>query len=141
MEIAALIISLLALIISFGFSFFTYITNRFNKFNDHIAEIDTIIINHPELFYIYDDTELEKRMNDPLFYNKMAAFIYFHFNIFENTYLQFLSKKTLFFKSQKNAWKNLIILLFKTKLVNKLWELDRDLYDANFVKYVNKIKK
>ena len=140
MEIIALAISILALVVSFFFSFFTFITNRVNKFNEHITELDRIMVNHPELLYIYNDDEIEKRRSDELFFNKISAFIYLHFNIFENVYLQGLSKKFLFLKD-RNIWDNFIISIFKSKLVNEIWEQNRSLYDKSFTEYVDKLRQ
>jgi hypothetical protein len=139
MEIIALLISIFSLAVSFSFSLFTLNTNHVNKLNDHITELDTIIINNPELLYIYNDDEIEKRKADSLFLNKMSAFIFLNFNIFENIYLQHLSKRTLFLK-YRNAWNKFIISIYKTKLVNEIWEQNKELYDESFTKYVDKLR-
>jgi hypothetical protein len=54
-----------------------------------------------------------------LFYFSLYSSIIAHFNMFENAYIQFISKRTFFFKKQNNVWK-ILILLFNTKLVNEL---------------------
>ena len=138
-SIISLVISIFSLVILFYFSLYSSIIDRFNKFNEHIAEIDIIIINNPELIYIYDNEELERRRMDSSFYNKMSAFIYLHFNMFENAYIQFISKRTLFFRKQKSVWNNLIILLFKIKLVNELWDANKEFYDKDFTIYIDKL--
>jgi hypothetical protein len=138
MEIVALIISIFSLAVTFIFSLFTFNANHVDKLNDHITEIDTIIINHPELLYIYNDDEIEKRKDDSSFINKMKAFIFLNFNIFENVYLQHLSKRTLFSK-YRNTWDKFIVSIFKTKLVNEIWEQNLEFYDKRFTKYVDKL--
>jgi len=142
MEKYALIISVISLFISFVFGLRTFLRDRVNSLNAHITEIDRIIIEYPELLYIYDKKKLNKILNKKgeIFRNKIWAFIDLHFNIFENTYLQYLSFKFLF-KKDKKMWDNFILLIFESDTVQKRWNKwkKEEVYDKNFITYVDNL--
>lgn len=144
LSIISLIFSAIALLITFYFNFKSAQINRFNKFSDYVMEFDKIIIEHPELFYIYDNDEIEKRRGTPEFLNRMSAFIYFHINTLENVWFQLLAKKSfLDRKKERDAWEHYIGLLFTVQLTKKIWNeaAERKIYDQDFVKDINDVIK
>jgi len=140
MDIIAISIAILALLVSFFFSFFNLFYSRLNKLSDHITEIDKIMVKNPELLSIFCNEEMEKNRSDISFSNRMSAFILLHFNVFESAYFQVLSKRTMFFSKQKSAWNNFISVIFKTNFVNEMWGQYKKLYDENFTKYIDTIR-
>jgi len=144
MEKNALIVSILSFIISLSIGLKTFLRDRVNSFNAHITEINKITIEYPELLYIYDKKKLDKIFNKKgvIFRNRMLAFIDLHFNIFENTYLQYLS--SIFpFKRDKKTWDDFIKLIFKSNTVQNRWETwkKENVYDKKFMAYIEILRK
>jgi len=137
--IISLIISSVALLISFYFSFISSCNTKLDRYNDCITEIDRIIINNPELMDIYDESKIKKRKYDTIYISKIEAFIFLHFNYFENAYFHFLRKRSFLFKRQKDAWQNFIIEVFKNSFCGELFNENQKLYDKKFVIYIKKL--
>jgi len=138
MEITAFILSIVALGVSLFLSLFTFIANRVDTISEHITKVDILIVQDPELFYVYDNEEIEKRKDNPLFYNKMAGFLLLHFNILENVYIKHVRMK-MFLKAPKKVWGELIKSIFETELAHKIWEQNKNLYDEDFTKYMDEL--
>jgi len=100
-----------------------------------------LIINNPELIYIYDNEKVEEMRTDVTFKNKMTGFIYLHFNMYENLHVQFLSKSAFSAEKQKKVWEEYIKKIFETKLAIEVWEDNKNLYDTEFSKYMNVLIK
>lgn len=139
LTIISFAISIIAIFISFYFKIKFSEVNRINRFNDNIAEINFLTINYPELVYIYNNDKIEEKRTDVDFCNRMHAFIYLHFNMFENLFIQHLSKKLN--NNQIKAWERYIKETFETKLVVEIWEENKYLYDYKFTVYIDKLLK
>ena len=142
LTVVSMVLSVIALIISICFNIFFARTSQVNKFIDYVIEIDKMIIACPELYFMYcDDEEINNRKGDKLFMNKMAGFAFYHINVFESAWLQFLKGKHQLSKPQKKLWESFIISLFKTKYFADFWRLNNNIYDQDFVKHIDSLVK
>jgi hypothetical protein len=140
-SIISLILSTASVIFTFYFSFYSSVIDRLNKFCDNFIEADRIIIDNPELNCIFEGEDFEKKQKEDPSYVKKAAFSLMNFNMFENIYHQFLSKKGIFFKSDKIAWENYIRHVLSKKVTREIWDMKEteEIYDAKYIKYINKL--
>jgi len=138
-SLISIIFAVPAFVISFFFNLHSLNINRTNKFSDNIAEFNVLIIQYPDLNYLFDNEEVEKRRSNIDFYNQMSAFISLHFNMLENLYIQLLSKKLFVSKEQKKVWETYIVDMFNTKLTVEEWDINKKFYDKNFMNYIDKL--
>ena len=134
--------SVISAFVSFHFARISSLRSLDNQFIEYMLSIDSIVINNPELAYLYDDNEeLEKRLEKAEYFNKMTAFIILHFNMYENIYFQVLQRKIFKEKDSIESWENFFIDLFEINLVNEIWETMKRLYNKDFAVYVDKLLK
>jgi hypothetical protein len=140
-SIISLILSTISLVTTFYFSYYSYVASRQNKFCDDFIEADKIIIDNPELNCLFDSEEFERKRREDPYYSKKVAFSLMNFNMFENIYSQFLSKKTFFSKNSKIGWEKYIRLVLSKKAIRETWEMKEteEFYDEDFRKYINNL--
>lgn len=147
----SIVISIIAILISLYSAYRVWSFNetslrRFARsdFLKRMLDIDAILIEHPELWAIWDDHP--PKSTDRLEKYKREAFIYTHLTLFESAFdfYNYLLRKNKVDKDFWETWQRLMLEFFQYSCeARTFWQesVTRDTYLPEFVSFTNNLIK
>ena len=96
-----------------------------------------MIIKYPELDDLFDNNMAQEIKKDKKLFPRIKSFAFQYLNLFENVYIQLLSRES--HEEQKQAWIKFILEKFESILFKEIWTENKNLFDKSFVDYINNL--